>query len=405
MMIRKRQEKDKKKTRKRQEKQSIILSILFFIHGVTYASLVPWIPDLKEKFNLSNYMVGIMVSAIPAGSIIFGLLSKKFINFIGLYWATNITFLLLVIAISTVAFSSSWYEITLLLFLFGIFDSWGDTCINVQALNIQRTYGQSLINRVHGVGSIGTIWGGFIAVMAIGFGFSMEQFNLILLMINLTMLTIYMMLFKKASATSYNYLNIKSHKEREKMSLETKLYIISLIILVFTCNIEETASIWGAIYMKDIYNVSSVISGLPYLACQICMVIGRIFGDYFTNNWGKILTLKYGILLSISGVALIITINSSFFTILVFSLIGLGISVVFPLTISFIGQLPNINATSGVTFATWMSRIGLLVFPPLIGVLADFTSLRTAFIAILISCILIFFLINILSIKSTRLSS
>ncbi|AHM75884.2 MFS transporter [Yersinia hibernica] len=404
-MIRKRQEKDKKKTRKRQEKQSIILSILFFIHGVTYASLVPWIPDLKEKFNLSNYMVGIMVSAIPAGSIIFGLLSKKFINFIGLYWATNITFLLLVIAISTVAFSSSWYEITLLLFLFGIFDSWGDTCINVQALNIQRTYGQSLINRVHGVGSIGTIWGGFIAVMAIGFGFSMEQFNLILLMINLTMLTIYMMLFKKASATSYNYLNIKSHKEREKMSLETKLYIISLIILVFTCNIEETASIWGAIYMKDIYNVSSVISGLPYLACQICMVIGRIFGDYFTNNWGKILTLKYGILLSISGVALIITINSSFFTILVFSLIGLGISVVFPLTISFIGQLPNINATSGVTFATWMSRIGLLVFPPLIGVLADFTSLRTAFIAILISCILIFFLINILSIKSTRLSS
>ncbi|MGE4799724.1 MFS transporter [Yersinia hibernica] len=391
--------------RKRQEKQSIILSILFFIHGVTYASLVPWIPDLKEKFNLSNYMVGIMVSAIPAGSIIFGLLSKKFINFIGLYWATNITFLLLVIAISTVAFSSSWYEITLLLFLFGIFDSWGDTCINVQALNIQRTYGQSLINRVHGAGSIGTIWGGFIAVMAIGFGFSMEQFNLILLMINLTMFTIYMVLFKKASATSYNYLNIKSHKERKKMLLETKLYIISLIILVFTCNIEETASIWGAIYMKDIYNVSSVISGLPYLACQICMVIGRIFGDYFTNNWGKIQTLKYGILLSISGVALIITINSSFFTILGFSLIGLGISVVFPLTISFIGQLPNINATSGVTFATWMSRIGLLVFPPLIGVLADFTSLRTAFIAILISCILIFFLINILSIKSTRLSS
>ncbi|MFJ1227721.1 MFS transporter, partial [Yersinia enterocolitica] len=70
-----------------QKKQSIILSALFFIHGIAYASLVPWIPDLKEKFNLSNYMVGIMISAIPAGSIIFGLFSKKFINFIGLYWA------------------------------------------------------------------------------------------------------------------------------------------------------------------------------------------------------------------------------------------------------------------------------------------------------------------------------
>ncbi|HHH1497292.1 TPA: MFS transporter, partial [Yersinia enterocolitica] len=32
-----------------QKKQSIILSALFFIHGIAYASLVPWIPDLKEK--------------------------------------------------------------------------------------------------------------------------------------------------------------------------------------------------------------------------------------------------------------------------------------------------------------------------------------------------------------------
>lgn len=391
--------------KKKQEKQSIILSILFFIHGVTYASLVPWIPDLKERFNLSNYMVGIMVSAIPAGSIIFGLLSKKLINFMGLYWATNITFLLLIIAISTVAFSSSWYEITLLLFLFGVFDSWGDTCINVQAINIQRSYGQSLINRLHGVGSIGTIWGGFVAVVAIGFGFSMGQFNLILFMINLTMFIMYILLFQTTRTVSYIYLHKKPHREQKIISSETKLYIIALIILVFTCSIEEAASIWGAIYMKDIYNASSIISGVPYLACQICMVIGRIFGDHFTNNWGEILTLKYGILLSMFGIVLIICVNSSYLTIFGFSLIGLGISVVFPLTISFIGQLPNINATSGITFATWMSRVGLLISPPLIGILADLTSLRTAFIAMLISCILIFSLINILAIKSIRPSS
>lgn len=79
-------------TIKNAKKQSVILSILFFIHGVAYASLVPWIPDLREKFALSNYMVGIMMSAIPAGSIIFGLLSKKLIKVTGLYFATNITF-------------------------------------------------------------------------------------------------------------------------------------------------------------------------------------------------------------------------------------------------------------------------------------------------------------------------
>ncbi|WP_227728411.1 MFS transporter, partial [Yersinia proxima] len=184
---------------------------------------------------------------------------------------------------------------------------------------------------------------------------------------------------------------------------EKKPYIIALIILVFTCGIEETASIWGAIYMKDNYNVSLVISGLPYLACQIFMVIGRIFGDYFTNKFGKIIILKSGIITSAFGMLLVINIHSSFFTILGFSLIGLGISVTFPLIISFIGQLPNINTTSGVTFATWVSRLGLLISPPLIGILADVTSLRIAFIAIFFSCILIFSLISVLSEKSIRL--
>lgn len=385
------------------KKQSIILSLLFFIHGVVYASLVPWLPEIKERFELNNYMVGVMVSAIPAGSITFGLLSKRFINFIGLYWATNITFILLITCISIVPFSSSWYGITLTLFLFGIFDSWGDTCINVQAINVQRSYGQSLINRFHGAGSIGTIWGGVIAVSAIGVGLSMGQFSIAIFCINLTMLMSYIVFFQNGKTQTEIFIhgNIK-----QKINLsEKEMYIIALIILVFTCGIEETASIWGAIYMKDNYEVSSTTSGLPYLACQICMVIGRVFGDYFTNRFGKIITLKCGVIIAAFGVIIVVGIHSSITTVLGFSLIGLGISVVFPLIISFIGQLPNINATNGITFATWMSRVGLLLTPPLLGMLADMTSLRVALIAVIISCLFILLLINYLSNKLIKLDN
>ncbi|WP_145487871.1 MFS transporter [Yersinia aleksiciae] len=386
-----------------QKKQSIILSLLFFINGMVYASLVPWIPEIKERFELSNSMVGIMVSAIPAGSITFGLLSKKFINLIGLYWATNITFILLIICISIIPFSSSWYGITLTLFLFGIFDSWGDTCINVQAINVQKLSGQSLMNRFHGAGSIGTIWGGLIAVSAISIGLSMAKFNIIVFLINSIMLMAYIVFFRREKIQSEIFIrgNIKGNISYS----ENQLYIIALILLVFTCGIEETASIWGAIYMKDYYAVSATVSGLPYLGCQICMVIGRIFGDYFTNKFGKIIILKCGVIIAALGVLTITSISSAVFTVLGFSLIGLGISVVFPLTISFIGQLPNINATNGITFATWTSRIGLLLTPPLLGMLADSTSLRAALVVILVGCLFILLLINILSGKLSQLDS
>ncbi|CNH32155.1 MFS transporter [Yersinia pekkanenii] len=382
-------------------KQNIVLSLLFFIHGIAYASLIPWIPELKGKFQLSNYMVGIMISAIPAGAIILGLLSKHLINYIGLYWATIITFVFFIVYISIIPFASSWHKITLLLFMFGVFDAWADTCMNVQALEVQRSQGQSLINRFHGAESIGTIFGGLIAVSAIGLGLSMGQFSITILSINTFILVSYIILFRRENL--HNNIFTGEHIKKRKGSLGNQLYVIALILLVFTCGIEETASIWGAIYMKDYYNASPVISGLPYLACQISMVIGRVFGDYFTNKLGEIITLKYGIIIATLGIITIISIHSTFFSILGFSLIGLGISVIFPLIISFIGQLPNINAASGITFATWMSRVGLLLSPPLIGLLADMTSLRFALISILIGCISIFSLINILSNKLTKL--
>ncbi|CNH46223.1 putative membrane transport protein [Yersinia intermedia] len=383
------------KINQNKQNKKIILSLLFFIHGIAYASLVPWIPEIKEKFYLSHYMVGVMISAIPAGAIALGLLSKNFINSIGLYWATNIAFLFFIVFISMIPFASSWYEITLLLFLFGVFDAWTDTCMNVQALNVQRLYGRSLINRFHGAESIGTIMGGAIAISAIGLGFSMGQFSITVLFMNLIILINYMVFFRNGN--SKNEFFLRENIKKCMSSTGTKLYIIALILLAFTCGIEDTASIWGAIYMNDYYQVPSVISGLPYLACQVSMVIGRGFGDDLTNKFGSIPVLRTGILMAALGIATVIIIHSPTFPILGFSLIGLGMSVIFPLTISFIGQIPNINSTSGITFATWISRVGLLIFPPLIGVLADMTSLRTALITILIGCLLVFLLINTLS--------
>ncbi len=384
-----------------QKKKGIILSFLFFIHGMAYASIVPWFPEIKSDFELSNYMVGIMVSAIPAGSITFGLLSKRFIDLIGLYWATNITFLLLITCISIVPFSSSWHGITLALFLFGIFDSWGDTCINVQAIRVQKSCGRSLINRFHGIGSIGTIFGGGIAVSAISIGLSIKQFSLTVFCGNLFLLMLFIVIFRDKN-TQKKIFTREKNKPSQHYS-ENQLYLIALILLIFTCGIEETASIWGAIYMTDYYDVSPALSGLPYLSCQIFMVVGRIFGDHFTNKFGRITTLRCGAMTAAVGVFVIMSIHSPMLTVLGFALIGLGISVVFPLTISFIGQLPNINATNGITFATWTSRIGLLLTPPLLGMLADMTSLRIAFITIFIGCLFILLLINILSKKLIQL--
>ncbi len=86
-----------------------------------------------------------------------------------------------------------------------------------------------MINRLHGAGSIGTIWGGLIAVTAIGLGFSMEEFNLTLLTLNLIMLVIYILLFKTEYLQSK--FSLRKNTSRGTRLSEIQLYIIALIIL------------------------------------------------------------------------------------------------------------------------------------------------------------------------------
>lgn len=67
------------------------------------------------------------------------------------------------------------------------------------------------------------------------------------------------------------------------------------------------------------------------------MVIGCIFGDYYINKFGGFIILKYGVVLFMIGIILIIFVYFVIFIILGFFFIGLGIFVIFLLMIFFIG--------------------------------------------------------------------
>jgi hypothetical protein len=40
--------------------------------------------------------------------------------------------------------------------------------------------------------------------------------------------------------------------------------------------------------------------------------------------------------------------------------------------------VPGLRTGDGVTIVSWVGRLGFLVFPPLVGAVADATTLRTA---------------------------
>jgi MFS family permease len=74
-----------------------------------------------------------------------------------------------------------------------------------------------------------------------------------------------------------------------------------------------------------------------------------------------------------------------------FGLVGIGLSVVIPELFRLAGTVKGLDATVGISFVSGIGFLGFLVGPVLLGFLAELSSLRLSFLALLIFVIISFF--------------
>jgi hypothetical protein len=68
-----------------------------------------------------------------------------------------------------------------------------------------------------------------------------------------------------------------------------------------------------------------------------------------------------------------------------FALAGLGVATLIPAVYQAADELPGLPHGVGLAVINWLLRIGFLVSPPLIGALADATSLRVALLSVVLA--------------------
>ncbi len=68
-----------------------------------------------------------------------------------------------------------------------------------------------------------------------------------------------------------------------------------------------------------------------------------------------------------------------------FALAGLGVATLIPAVYRAADELPGLPHGLGLAVINWLLRIGFFVSPPLIGALADVTSLRVALLAVVLA--------------------
>ena len=68
-----------------------------------------------------------------------------------------------------------------------------------------------------------------------------------------------------------------------------------------------------------------------------------------------------------------------------FALAGLGVATLVPAVMHTADELHGLPHGVGLTVVSWLLRVGFLLSPALIGVLADATSLRVALLTVVLA--------------------
>ncbi len=365
------------------------MSGVFFVNAVLYANLVPRLPEVKAGLDLSNAALGSAVAAMPVGALLAGLLAPAAIRLLGSARVAAFGLVVLGVVLVGVPLSGTWLALAAVMLLVGALDAVVDVAQNAHGFRVQRLYRRSVVNSFHGLWSVGAVAGGVLGSFAAGLAIP---------------LTVHLLgsaaLSGVLALAAYRFMLVgPEDAEREaavpvdagapaapsaaqvgaRAGLRTVMLLAALGALA-ACGafVEDAGSTWGALYLREELGATAAVGGVAFVSLQVAMTVGRLTGDRVVDRFGQQrVALAGGVLITL-GMGGMLALPSVATTVLGFALAGLGVATLIPAVMHTADEIPGLPTGVGLTVVSWLLRVGFLVSPALIGLIADATDLRVA---------------------------
>ena len=362
----------------------------FFVNAVLYANLVPRFPELKADLGLSNSSLGAAIACLPLGALLAGLSSAPLIRRFGSARVASWGLVVLAAAVWGAASAPNWGVLAGALLLAGALDAVVDVAQNAHGLRVQRGYGRSILNAFHGVWSIGAVTGGLLGSAAAGLGLPLPlHLGIVAVVFGVpALLGPRALLSGPDDADRDGEAGPAGPDEAAPQSLRRAAFngMAALgVLAICGAFVEDAGSSWSALYLRDELSAGAAVAGLGFVAMSAAMTLGRLTGDRVVDRFGQRRVVRVGGGLTAVGMGLALAVPSISTTVLGFALAGLGVATLVPAVYHAADGLPGLRRGIGLAVVNWLLRIGFLISPPLVGVLADAISLRVALLSVVLA--------------------
>jgi MFS family permease len=338
----------------------------FALHAMSMGSIFPRMADIKQQMGVGEQVLGLSLIGIPTGTLLALTFATPIIERIG-FRRTILTAIPLV----ALGYALACHVTNPVLFFFAIMPmgfllGCVEIVLNTEADRVEHMIGRRIMNRAHSFWSFGFFAAGLAGAGMAELGLT-PQWDLAIIAPAIACgVAVFLRKFEVAPSRV-----VEDDKHRPKFSLPS-LAILGLVTVTLSAMLMEGAGIdWSAIYMRNIFNSAPFIVGIAVATVTLSQAIARFFADAYIEKHSPAEVSRILSVVLFAGTVLTFLALSPMLSLLGFALIGIGCSVMFPLSISAAAQRTDRPSAINVASMVQTSFMIFLLGPPLLGTIGQ----------------------------------
>ncbi|MFS4438801.1 MFS transporter [Paracoccaceae bacterium GXU_MW_L88] len=348
------------------------VAAMFLLAGIVFGGWATRVPTIKAKYGLSEAQLGLVLLLVAGGGILAFAQAGRAGDIFGAGRASRAFAIAALLFMFLFSLAPTVWVLVPLLLLFGAGMGGMDVVMNSWATEIEEARGKAIMARMHGLFSFGgAIGAGFAALcFSLGIGITLH-YILVIILFGLPALWFAQIPWESPETDATEAAPLFALPRGA-------LLPVALIALLATFGEGSTAD-WSALYIIEQPLGNEQLGAIGFTLFSASMMTMRFLGDSLIDRFGRVTMVRFcGAVSGVSGLIVTFAPNA-YVALLGFFLMGFGFALAFPIAMSRAAeQSPRTRGRAIASVAT-LGYGGMLVAPPLIGFIAERSSLQMGF--------------------------
>ncbi|MEV6710871.1 MFS transporter [Lentzea sp. NPDC051208] len=344
------------------------VAVTFGLNGVAVATWFARVPAARDALGLTPGALGLLLLSMSAGACLAMLTAGEVTHRLRPKRTVSLSAVTVAVGLAVAGVGIGTYPsptVTAIgIFVLGYGSGLCDVAMNVEAAEVERALGKTVMPRFHAMWSLGTVAAAGLA--------SFAAWAVLPVTAHLAVVAVIVAGGTLLAARTYSLAAEAEHGSGSGVMAawrEPRTLLIGLLVLVLAFT-EGTANDWVAVAFIDGYEVDPALGALVFGVFVTTMTFGRIFGTIALDRWGRVPAVVLSMLLAASGVTLAVSAGSFGVAVAGVAVWGLGTALGFPVGMSAAADDPE-RAAARVSVVAVIGYTAFLAGPPLVGLLGN----------------------------------